>query len=342
VPPGPVLTRRELNRATLARQLLLERRRVGLVGAVERLAGLQAQWAPAPYVGLWTRVEGFRRIALERALLTHRLVRAVLMRGTIHLVSLADYGRFGVAVGAPPWLRRDAAELGDRLHDSVREFGRVPRTREEVFEFLAREHGIDPPSGEAVWYALRTRSRLTHAPESGLWRQKGRIRYAAIEPPPADPATARVDLVRRYLGAFGPASRADIAVWSGLRVRDFEAALERLEPLRRFRDEEGRELYDLPRAPLPGADARAPVRFLPRFDNLVLSHKDRTRVLPEEYRPEVIEGGWVKSTFLVDGVVAGAWEVEAGRVRLQPFAPLPRSARRDLEDEAARLEAWLC
>jgi hypothetical protein len=342
VPAGPVLTRRELNRATLARQLLLERRRVGLVSAVERLAGLQAQWAPAPYVGLWTRVEGFRRAALERALLAHRLVRAVLMRGTIHLVSLADYGCFGVAVGAPPWLRPDAADLGDRLHDIVREFGRVPRTRAEVFEFLSREHGIDPPSSEAAWYALRTRSRLTHAPESGLWRQNGRIRYVAIEHPPADPATATAELVRRYLGAFGPASRADIAAWSGLRVRDFEAALETLEPLRRFRDEQGRELYDLPRAPLPDGDARAPVRFLPRFDNLVLSHKDRTRVLPEEYRPEVIDGGWVRSTFLVDGVVAGAWELEDGRVRLQPFAPLPRSARRDLEDEAARLEAWLC
>lgn len=342
MPLGPVLTRRELNRATLARQFLLERRRVGLVGAVERLAGLQAQWAPSPYVGLWTRVEGFRRETLERGLLAHRVVRAVLMRGTIHLVSLADYGRFGAAVGPPPWLRAEAAELGDRLHDAVREFGSVPRTRAEVLEFLASEHRVDPPSGEAAWYALRTRSRLTHAAESGLWQQRGRTRYVAIEHPLADPATARVDLVRRYLGAFGPASRADIGVWSGLRIRDFEAALERLEPLRRFRDEQGRELYDLPRAPLPGADTRAPVRFLPRFDNLVLSHKDRTRVLPEEYRPEVIDGGWVRSTFLVDGVVAGAWEVENGRVQLEPFAPLPRAARRELEDEAERLEAWLC
>jgi hypothetical protein len=342
VPPGPVLTRRELNRATLARQLLLERRRVGVVGAVERLAGLQAQWAPAPYVGLWARVAGFRRTALERALIARQVVRAVLMRGTIHLVSLADYGRFGVAVGSPPWLRPDAAELGNRLDEIVREFGRVPRTRAEVMDFLAREHGVDPPNTEAAWYALRTRSRLTHAPDSGLWRQSGRTRYVTIDHPPADPATARVELVRRYLGAFGPATRADIAVWSGLRVRDFEPALEGLEPLRRFRDEDGRELYDLPRAPLPGAETRAPVRLLPRFDNLLLSHKDRTRVLPEDYRAEVIDGGWVRSTFLVDGAVAGAWEVESNRVRLEPFAPLPRSVRRELEDEAARLEAWLC
>jgi hypothetical protein len=209
-------------------------------------------------------------------------------------------------------------------------------------EFLAREHGVDLRNAEAAWYALRIRSRLTHAPESGLWRQNGRTRYVSIDHPPADPATARTDLVRRYLGAFGPATRADIAAWSGLRVRDFEPALETLEPLRRFHDEQGRKLYDLPRAPLPEADAPAPVRFLPRFDNLVLSHKDRTRVLPEEYRPAVIDGGWVRSTFLVDGYVAGAWEIEDGRVRIEPFAPLPRTARRDVADEAARLEAWLC
>ena len=336
------LTLRELNRATLARQLLLERRRLGPVAAVERLAGLQAQWAPASYVGLWTRVEGFRREALERALLSRRIVRAVLMRGTIHLVSLADYGRFGTAVGPPPWLRADAADLGDRLHTAIREFGSVPRTRAEVMEYLAREHGVDTRNAEAVWYALRIRSRLTHAPESGLWRQNGRTRYVSIEHPSAEPATARTHLVRRYLAAFGPATRADIAVWSGLRVRDFEPALEALEPLRRFRDEHGRQLLDLPRAPLPDAEAPTPVRFLPRFDNLVLSHKDRTRVLPEEYRPAVIDGGWVRSTFLVDGTVAGAWEVEGGRVRIEPFAPLPRPARRDVAEEAARLEAWLC
>jgi hypothetical protein len=336
-----VLTRRELNRATLARQLLLERRRIGVVAAVERLAGMQAQWAPAPYVGLWTRVEGFRREALERALLARRILRAVLMRGTIHLVSLGDYATFGAAVGPPPWLRPDAIDLGDRLHDDVRAYGRVARTRAEVSEFLAREHGVDLSSAEAAWYALRTRSRLTHAPESGLWRAPGRTRYVTIDHPPADPVAARVELVRRYLGAFGPATRADIGVWSGLRVRELEPALDALEPLPRFRDEHGRELYDLPRAPRPDADARVPVRFLPRFDNLLLSHKDRTRVLSDEYRGGVIDGGWVKSTFLVDGEVAGVWEADGGRVQIEPFAPLPRTTRREVEDEAARLESWL-
>jgi hypothetical protein len=148
-------------------------------------------------------------------------------------------------------------------------------------------------------------------------------------------------LIRRYLGAFGPATRADISEWSGLRVRELEPALDALEPLARFRDERGRELLDLPRAPLPGADTPAPVRLMPRFDNLILSHKDRNRVLADEHRRLVIDGGWVKSTFLVDGFVAGTWEVEDGRIRLEPFAPVPRTARRELEREASALEAWL-
>jgi hypothetical protein len=333
-----VLTQRELNRATLARQLLLERRRLPLARALERVAGLQAQWGPAPYVGLWTRADGFRRETLERALVRHEVVRAVLMRGTIHLVTLRDYALFGAAVGLPPWLKPDVAEQAEALHDAIRSFGAEPRTREEVTEYLRREHGIEPERGEAFWYALRVRGRLTHAPETGFWRASGRTRYMTIPHEPADPATARVELVRRYLAAFGPATRADVAEWSGLRVRDFEQLLDGLPT---FEDERGRTLYDVPRAPRPPADTPAPVRLLPRFDNLVLSHQDRTRVLADEHRPLVIEGGWVKSTFLVDGFVAGTWEVEQGRVRLEPFEPLPRRVHTELEAEAARLQAWL-
>jgi len=336
-----VLTLRELNRATLARQLLLERRKLGLVAALERVAGLQAQWPPAPYVGLWTRVTDFRREQLERGLLGLRIVRAVLMRGTIHLVSRADYHRFGAAVGQPPWLRPEAAELAETLHDAIRAFGSEPRTRAEVTAFLAEAHAIEQPLAEAVWYGLRTRGRLTHAPDSGLWRTTGLTRYVALEHEPVDAETARVELVRRYLGAFGPATRADIAEWSGLRVRDLEHPLDALEPLARFRDERGRELLDLPRALRPAADAVAPVRFMPRFDNLVLAHKDRTRVLAEEHRGDVIEGGWVKSTFLVDGFVAGVWEVEGGRVATEPFIRLTRTQKAEVADEARRLEAWL-
>ncbi len=335
------LTLRELNRATLARQLLLRRRRTPLTHALEQVAGLQAQWAPATYVGLWTRVEGFARATLERALLRRRVVRAVLMRGTIHLVSLADYSLFSAAVGPPPWLRPEAAAAAEGLHEAIRAFGREPRTRAEIKEYLAREHRIDDPTADTLWYALRTRGRLAHAPESGLWKQGGLTRYVVFDCDPADPETARVELVRRYLAAFGPATRADIAEWSGLRVREVEPALDALEPLLRFRDERERELVDLPRAPRPAADTPAPVRLLPRFDNLVLSHRDRNRVIADEHRGDVIEGGWVHSTFLVDGFVAGVWRLERGRVMLEPFAPLPRAARREAEDEAKRLEAWI-
>jgi hypothetical protein len=311
------------------------------VGALERVAGLQAQWAPAPYVGLWTRIAGFRRDQLERALLSGRAVRAVLMRGTIHLVSRADYHGFGAAVGPPPWLRPDAAEVAATLHDAIRAFGGERRTRAEVAAFLAQAHGIEPPLSEAVWYGLRTRGRLTHAPESGLWRSSGQTRYLALEHEPVDAEAAQVELVRRYLAAFGPATRADVAEWSGLRVRDLEQPLEALEPLARFRDERGRELLDLPRAPRPAADTVAPVRFMPRFDNLVLSHKDRTRVLAAEHRGGVIEGGWVKSTLLVDGFVAGVWEVEGGRVVVEQFTRLTRTQKAEVADEARRLETWL-
>ena len=336
-----LLTLKELNRATLARQLLLERRALPLVRALERVAGLQAQWGPAPYVGLWTRVAGFKRTALERALLRRDVVRAVLMRGTIHLVSLADYGRFGAAVGVPPWLRPEAAVLGDELHEAIRAFGAEPRTRAEIFEYLASEHGIERERAETAWYALRIRGRLTHAPETGYWKTTGLTRYVTIPHDAAPQDPARVELVRRYLGAFGPATRADVSEWSGLRVRDLEPALDALEPFARFRDERGRELIDLPRAPRPPADAPAPVRLMPRFDNLILSHKDRNRVLADEHRGLVIDGGWVKSTFLVDGFVAGTWEVEDGRVRLEPFEPLPRTTKRELEAEASALETWL-
>jgi hypothetical protein len=339
---GRTLTLRELNRATLARQLLLERRRLPVVQALERVAGLQAQWTPATYVGLWTRLEGFRRETLERALLREQAVRAVLMRGTVHLVSRGDYGIFGSAVALPGWVRPESEEIAARLHDSLLELGREPRTRAEVLAWLRDEHGIEHDGGAGLWYALRTVGRLTHEPASGTWKQPRETRYVLVEHEQIDLLAAREQLVRRYLGAFGPATRADIAEWSGLRVRDIEPALAALEPLRRFRDERGRELLDLPRAPLPAADSPAPVRFLPRFDNLVLSHADRTRVVADEHRRTVIHGGgMVEATFLVDGFVAGIWRVETGRVRIEPFAPLPRVWRRAVEDEAARLEAWL-
>jgi hypothetical protein len=343
-----VLTLRELNRATLARQLLLERRRVSVVRAVERVACLQAQWPPAPYVGLWSRLEGFRRPALDRPLTDQRVVKATLMRATLHLVSRRDYPTFLSAVhgGEAPLLRPEAVAYGERVTPAVREFlADGPRSRTEVFELLQRSHGFDPnhPTPWGVWFAIRTRGHVVHAPESALWNAGTRMRFVALEEMRLpDPVVARVELVRRYLGAFGPATRADIADWSGLRVKDLAPAIEALEPLRRFRTEEGKELLDLPRAPLPPGDTPAPVRFLPKWDSLLLGHRDRRRVMTDELRKAVIAtNGDVVQTFLVDGVVAGSWGLSSGRVRLEPFEPIPRRAARELKEEAAKLEAFL-
>jgi hypothetical protein len=179
-------------------------------------------------------------------------------------------------------------------------------------------------------------------PEAGFWGSRWGRRYVAVEEPEAhDVLEARMEVVRRYLAAFGPASRRDVGAWSMMRQSELAPAIERLEPLRRFRDERGRELLDVPRAPLPAAETPAPVRFLPKYDNVLLSFADRTRILPEQYRKTVIRSGDVQQTFLVDGFVAGIWNVEYGRVRIEPFSPLPHSVRRELADEAARLEEFL-
>jgi hypothetical protein len=342
-----VLTLKELNRATLARQLLLERKKMGAVAAIERLAGMQAQWPPSPYVGLWSRVVGFKRETLERAIVKGDVVKPTVMRGTLHLISTRDYPMFWWALRDMPTWYDDShlAHALKALTGARRLAEQKPLTHKEGLEFLEREHGHgDDQTRRRIFHAVRRHAHLLHAPESALWRGRPSAVFQPYpEPEPLDVLAARTELVRRYLAAFGPASRADIADWSGLRVTDFAGALETLEPLRRFRDENGRELLDLPRAPLPPADTPAPVRFLPKWDNTLLAHADRRRVLPEELRKTVIgKNGDVTQTFLVDGLVAGSWSNDKqGKVTLTPFAPLPRAARREVEDEAARLEAWL-
>jgi Winged helix DNA-binding domain len=340
-----VLTRRELNRATLARQLLLERKRIGVLPAIERLAGLQGQWPPSPYIGLWSRLAGFKRETLERAVLQGDVVKPTVMRGTLHLITARDYPMFW-------WALRDMPTWYDDTHlaHALKSVSRM-RTLAESGQLVHKEavallvsDGHEELEARRIFHALRRRAHLLHTRDSALWRGRpSAIFHAHPEPEPMEILAARSELVRRYLGAFGPSTRADIADWSGLRVTDFAGALEALEPLRRFRDENGRELLDLPRAPLPPADTPAPVRFLPKWDNTLLAHADRRRVLPDELRKTVIaKNGDVTQTFLVDGVVAGSWSYDKkGKVSIEPFAPLPRTARRDVDDEAARLEAWL-
>jgi Winged helix DNA-binding domain len=334
-----VLTQRELNRATLARQLLLRRARLPVVQAVERVAGLQAQLGSTPYVGLWSRLEGFAPATLERAVRRRAVARGLLMRGTVHLVSTRDYGLFGTAldVASPGWLTRDVEEVAVRVASSLREFATEPRTRAEIFEWLEREHGIVSDGTNRLWYAMRLRARIAHASESSLWRAPIHgPAFMAVEHDAIDGETARTELVRRYLAAFGPATRAEIAGWSGMKVGDFVG---HLDGLRRLRDDRGRELLDLPRAALPAGDVPAPVRLLPKFDNVLL---DRQRVLPGAYRKLVVrKNADVQPTFTVDGLVAGIWRAERNRVVTEPFAPLPRIVKRELEDEAARLASWL-
>ena len=348
------LTLRELNRATLARQLLLRRHRLSVTRAIERVAGLQAQWPPSPYVGLWSRLDGFRPDDLVRAVERRLVVKATLMRTTLHLVSASDHlGYAGVyrdrriaelqrqlaAVGE----EADFAEEGSRLA----EFAALePRTRPELLALLGRPKlQIEDRRPWLVWYGLVAHAGLVNGLSSSVWRSHtaGGTFVPARTWLGADGAAgddAVAYLVRRYLSAFGPASRPDIAQWTGLPLAVLDPGLGRLD-LRRFRDELGRELLDLPRAPLPPADTPAPPRLLPRFDNLVLSHDDRRRVIADEHRSAVIHRGEVTATFLVDGFVAGTWSFDGGHVRLEPFNPLSRMARRELEDESSRLEAFL-
>jgi hypothetical protein len=319
-----VLTQRELNRATLARQLLLKRVRLGVVPALERVAGLQSQLAATAYVGLWTRLEGFRPQALDRALLSQRAVRGLLMRGTVHTVASRDFALFSAALaGEPPgWVTPELEEIADQVAEPLREFCSEPRTRGEVLAWLERELGVPNDGSNGIWYAIRLRARIAHSAEASRWRAPiHNPTFVALAHDEEDGETARVAIVRRYLAAFGPATRAEISGWSGLKVRRFA------------------HLLDLPRAPRPEADTPAPVRLLPKFDNVLL---DRERVLPEAYRALVVrKNADVQPTFTVDGYVAGIWRVEKRRVVTEPFEPLPLATRRELKDEAARLAAWL-
>jgi hypothetical protein len=340
------MTLRELNRATLARQLLLERKRIGVLPAIERVAGLQAQWPPSPYIGLWARVAGFTRPSLERAILRAEVLKPTVMRGTLHLVTARDYPMFWWALRDMPTWYSDAhlAHALKALTGARRLAERAPLTHKQALDYLESVGHDDDLERRRIFHAVRRHAHLLHAPASALWTTRpSAVFHPYPEPEPMEVLAARSELVRRYLGAFGPATRADLADWSGLRVADVAPAIEALEPLRRFRDEAGRELLDLPRAPLPPPGTPAPVRFLPKWDNTLLAHKDRRRVLPEELRKAVIgKNGDVTQTFLVDGIVAGSWSsTKEGKVAIMPFAPLPRVARRAVEDEAASLEAWL-
>jgi Winged helix DNA-binding domain len=341
------LSTRELNRALLARQLLLERSALPLTSALEQVAGLQTQYAPSAYVGLWSRLRGFRRQDLTGALERREAVQGTLMRSTIHTVSAADYPRFSAAIaaGRRAWWSRVQGHQAEGLDMEAvaaalrRHLAGGPRRQAELASLLAAE-GFPKVawSGAGLWVDL------VRVPPSGTWERRRADLYALADdwlgPAEVTEAEAVDHLVRRYLGGFGPASANDVASWAGLPVTRLRQAVERLGT-RRFRDERGGELFDLPDAPLPGADTPAPVRFLGTWEAALLVHARRTQVLPERHRGRIFNTKSPHSfpTFLVDGAVAGTWRYDQERVRLDPFGPLPRPARRELDDEAERLTA---
>lgn len=354
----PELTLRQLNRATLARQLLLERADLDVVTAAERIAGLQAQEPASPHIGLWTRLAGFEPADLDRAIAERSVVKATLMRSTLHIVSAADYLHLWPAI-IPMFdgiRRRDRiqppspAVLAD-LIARAEVFTAEPRMLGELRDHLGGADGMEPD--EIVWW-LRRRVPFIHVPSDVAWSfgRRPRLTHAsgwlgASRWAPTEAALER--LVRRYLGAFGPASAADLAAWSGLavgKVRPGIAAVDAAGDLRRFSDERGRELLDLDGAPLPDVDTPAPPRLLPMWDSPLLAFADRTRVISDQYRRVVIAtNGDTLPTFTVDGVVAGLWWAESiagGRTRItiEPFRPPLRQAdAQALEEEAERLAA---
>ncbi len=342
-----ILTTRELNRAVLARQLLLERASVPIPKALERVAGLQTQYAPTGYVGVWSRLRDVRRDDLTRALRRRSVIQGTLMRATIHMVSRSDYPWFAEAVrhDRREWWMRAARRSGDRraIETAARRVRDAladgPRRRND----LVRDLGLD----STRWNEVGMWVDLVRVPPSGTWEQRRADLYALAEDwvgaAPEIGEHAAVDLlVRRYLRGFGPASRADVASFAGLSSASVVAALDRME-LRRFRDERGGVLVDVPRAPLPDPEVPAPVRFLGTWEALLLVHARRSQVLPEPLRPRVFNTKTPHSvnTFLVDGQVAGAWRFDRGAVQLEPFVRLPAAALRDVRDESERLAAFM-
>jgi Winged helix DNA-binding domain len=340
-----ILTPRALNRALLARQHLLARSTGSLTDVVEQIGGLQTQYAPSGYVGLWTRVDGFRRKALTTALEDRSLIQATLMRVTIHVVSKREFWRYamGVREARRAWARRAwAGTVGDgdeptmianarRLSDVLAE---GPRTVKELGDLGAGFVG-----NLGLWVDL------VRVPPSGTWERRRADRLGLAEdwvgPPDATEAEGLMHLVRAYLRAFGPAAWRDIASWAGIPVTEARRGGQGLT-LATYRDEDGRELVDLADGELPDPGTPAPVRFLPHWDATLLVHARRTGILPEPHRARIFtsRNPFSVGTYLVDGAVAGGWSVREGRIVLDPYDVLTTTDQRAVDDERDALDAF--
>ena len=310
--------------------------------AVEQVGGLQTQYAPSGYVGLWTRLADFRREALTLALEDRSVIQATLMRSTIHVVSAGEFWRFamGVRKARRAWALRMPGPRGDETGHieaatQMREaLADGPRTVKELGELGAGFVG-----NLGLWVDL------VRVPPSGTWDRRRADRLALAEdwvgPVDASEDDGLEHLVRAYLRGFGPAASRDIASWAGISVSEAKRGGEGLT-LARYRDEDGRELIDLQDAPLPDPTTPAPVRFLPHWDANLLVHARRTGLLPEAHRPRVfsIRNPFSVGVYLVDGVVAGAWSVRDGRIELDPYEELGTKERRAVDKEREALEAF--
>lgn len=348
-----MLSLRALNRALLARQWLLRRVRAPVADALEHLVGLQAQSPQPPYVGLWTRLADFRPEELSTMLSERAAVRIPLMRSTIHLVTASDCLALRPVVA--PALEHDlvgsrhapvvAGLPVDELRAATRAaLAEQPCTPMELGARL-QQRWPDVPA-DSLAYVVRTLLPLVQIPPRGLWGRSGAPKLATAEDwigRPVDGDKAPDRTVLRYLAAFGPATVADLQWWSGLpRQRE---VLDRLRPkLRTFRTEGGAELFDLPDAPRPAPDTTAPLKFLPQFDNILLSHADRTRIVTDEHRRRVIVGGIVHGSVVVHGFVTGSWRIDAERgtgvLTVQPFTRWSRTTVAAAEREGGRLLAF--
>lgn len=360
----PVLSAAALNRATLARQHLLERAVLGPVAAIEALAGLQAQEPASPSIALWTRLTGFRAGNLDSVIARRDVVKTTFMRSTLHLVSASDH-RWLRAI-LPP--RMGSVRRPDRqvspddttmaaLLAVTAAYASEPRSLAEISAHLAATRlAPDRDPAETVW-RVRRQAPLIHAPGEVSWSfgRRPRLVHADAWLGASDRESIAIDdalvhLVRRYLGAFGPATAADIGAWSGLAIGTLRPAIATLDAqgaLWHGRDDRGRPLLDLPDAPRPDPDTPVPPRLLPMWDSVLLAHADRTRVISDADRAVVIApNGDTLPTFLVAGRVAGLWwaDIEPGgrtRIAIEPFRPIPTTARRALEAEADRLAAFV-
>lgn len=342
------LTARQLNRSTLARQMLMDRRPVSIPEAVKRIVALQAQEPASPYIAMWNRIAPFDPGEMDRAFAEYELVKASLMRITLHAVHADDYTRFHqsvlYALRASRLNDRRFAETGmtvaeaDALIPALIEFGREPRTKAEIEELIGNH--LNGEAHPRLWWALRTYAPMTHAPSGGAWAfgRRQMFRTAPTLPDRVDRLESTRALLTRYLRGFGPASRHDFGRFTMMAQVMVKEALEGMRDLVRYEGPGGVELFDVPDGHVPDEDIPAPPRLMAMWDSVLLAYDDRSRVLPDEYRKVVIRNnGDVLPTILVDGRVAGVWRHVDGAIEATAFHPLSAGDWEGLAVEAAGL-----